>query len=65
MVMEVYLQKPRSGFLFSPAPLGGRRLLEMKYSYPSTLGHVVLEYIYIYIYIWLWSSISKTLGVVA
>ena len=38
------------------APPGGRRPLEIKYTYPSTLGHVVSEYI------WLWGSISKTLG---
>ena len=37
----------------------GRRPLEMKFTYPDTLGHVVSEYI------WLWQSISKTLGVVA
>ena len=30
--------------------------MEMKYTYPSTLGDVVSEYI------WLWGSISKTLG---
>ena len=29
----------------------------MKYTYPSTLGNVISEYI------WLWGSISKTLGV--
>ena len=56
MVMGVYLQNPRSGDLHFPAPSGGRRPLKMKYIYPSTLGHVVSEYI------WLWGSISKTLG---
>ena len=50
---------PKSGCLFFPAPLGGRCPSEMKYTYPSTLGHVVSEYI------WLWESISKTLGVIA
>ena len=59
MVMGVYLQNPRSGCLLFPAPSGGRCPLEMKYTYPSTLGHVVSECI------WLWESISQTLGVVA
>ena len=44
MVMGVYLQNPRSGDLHFPAPSGGRCPLEMKYTYPSTLGHVVSEY---------------------
>ena len=56
MVMVVYLQNPRSGGLHFPAPSGGIRPLEMKYTYPSTLGHVVSESI------WLWESVSKTLG---
>ena len=38
---------------------GGRRPLEMKYTFPNTLSHVVSEYI------WFWGSIFKTLGVVA
>ena len=59
MVMGVYLQSPRSGSLFCLALSGGRHPLEMNYTYPSTLGHVVSEYI------WLCGSISKTLGVVA
>ena len=41
---------------FGNTASGGRRPLELKYSYPSSLGHVVSEYI------WLWGSISKTLG---
>ena len=45
MVMGVYLQNPRNGGLLFPAPSGGRRPLEMKYTYPSTLGDVVSEYI--------------------
>ena len=56
MVMGVYFQNPRSGCLLYLAPSGGGRPLEMKCAYPSTLGHVVSEYI------WLWGSISKTLG---
>ena len=59
MVMGVYLQNPRSGGLYFPAPSGERCPLEMKYTYPSTLGHVVSEYI------WLWGSIAKSLGVVS
>ena len=59
MAIGFYLQNPVSGCLFCPAPSGGRRPLELKYAYPSTLGDVVSEYI------WLWESISKTLGVVA
>ena len=55
----VYLQKPRSDRLFFLAPSGGRRPLEMKYTYPSTLGHVVSEYI------WLLGSISKNQVLVA
>ena len=55
----VYLQNPRSGCLLFPAPSGGIRPLEMKYTHPSTLGHVVSEYI------WLCGSISKTQGMVA
>ena len=42
-----------------PSPSGGRCLLEMKYTYPSTLGHVVSEYI------WLLGYISKITGAVA
>ena len=56
------LQDPRSVCLFFPgpsvAPSGGRPPLKMKYTYPSTLHHVVSEYI------WVWQSISKALGVV-
>ena len=61
--MAVYLQNPRSGCLFFPAPSGapsgGRRPLEMKCTYSSSLRYVVSEYI------WLWQSTSKTLGVLA
>ena len=56
VVMGIYLQTPRSGCFLFPAPSGGRRPLEMKYTYPSTLGHVLAEYI------WFWEFISKTLG---
>ena len=59
MVMAVYLQNPRSGFFFFPAPSGGRCPLKMNYTYPSSLCHVVSEYI------WLGWPISKTLGVLA
>ena len=45
MVMGVYLQNPRSGCLLFPAPSGGKRPLEMKYTYPNTLSHAVSEYI--------------------
>ena len=48
MVIGVYLQNPRSGCLLFPAPSVGRRPLEMKYTYPNTLSHIV--------------SISKTIG---
>ena len=45
MVMAVYLQNPRSGCLFFPAPSGapsgGRRPLEMKYTYSSSLRHAI------------------------
>ena len=53
MIMGAYLQNPRSGCLFFPAPPGGRRPLEMKYSYPSIVGHVVSEYL------WLWGLSPK------
>ena len=60
MVIRVYLQNPRSGFLlFMHLQEGNalrRRPLEMKYTYPSNLSHVVSEYI------WLCGSISKILG---
>ena len=59
MVMGFYLQNPRGGCYFFPAPSGGRRPLEMRYTYPITLVHVVSGYI------WLWKSISKTLEVIA
>ena len=39
--------------------IGGGRPLEIKCSFPSTLGHVDSKYM------WLWGSISKTLGLVA
>ena len=58
--MGVYLINPRSGSLFFPALSGGRCPLEIKYTYPITLGHLVSEYI-----IWLWDSIAKTIVVVA
>ena len=61
MARRVYLQNLWSGCLFFPAPSevpsGGRCPLEMKYTYPSSLCHVVSEYI------WLGWYISKTLGV--
>ena len=44
MAMVVYLQNPRSGCLLFPAPSVGRRPLEIKYSYPNTLGDAVSEY---------------------
>ena len=60
MVMKVYLQNPRSGCLFFMHLQEGdalrRRPLEMRYTYPSNLSHVVSEYI------WLCGSISKILG---
>ena len=59
MVIEIYLQNPSSGCFFYPAHSGGRRPLEMKYTYLSNLGHIFSHYI------WLWESISKTLLVVA
>ena len=59
MVMVIYLQNPRSGCLLFPTPSGGRRPLEMKYTYPSALVHLLSEFM------WLWGSISKPLGVVA
>ena len=59
MVMGVYLQNNRNGYLLFPTPSGGRRPLEMKYTFSITLGHVLSEYI------WLWGSISKSPGVVA
>ena len=56
MLIVFYLQNPRiDGQLFL-APLGGRRPLKMKYTYGSSLCHVVSEYI------WLWGSISITHG---
>ena len=33
--------------------------MEMKYTYPITLVHLLSDYI------WLWDSISKTLGMIA
>ena len=43
MIMGVYLQNPRSSGLLFPPPSGGRRALEIKYSYLITLGDVVSE----------------------
>ena len=51
--------KPMEWLLVFHVSSGGRRPLEMKDTYPSTLGDVPSEYI------WLTGSISKTLGVVA
>ena len=62
MVKMAYIQNPQSGFYFSApsgAPSGGRCPLEMKYTYPSSLCHVVSEYI------WLGLYSSKTHGLVA
>ena len=53
MVMMVNLQNPRNDSVLFPAPSGGRCPLEIKYTFPITLGHVVSKYI------WLWDSISK------
>ena len=62
-VMGVQSQNPRSGCLFFMHLQEGdaleRRPLEMKHTYPSTLSHVVSEYIR------LWEFIPKTPGVVA
>ena len=59
MVIRVYLQNHRSSCLLFAAPSGGRRPLEMKHTYPSTLGREVSEYI------WFWGSVSKTPEAVA
>ena len=47
MVLWVYLQNPLNGRLLFPALSGGRRPLEIKYTFPSTLGHLVSEYMWL------------------
>ena len=42
----VSLQNPRIRCLLLLAPSGGGCPFEMKYTYPSTLGHVVSEYVW-------------------
>ena len=59
MAMEVYFQNPRNGGFLKHAPSGWRCPLEKRYTFPSSLGHGLSEYI------WLWLPISKILEVVA
>ena len=54
MVMEVYLQKPRSGCFLIYTPSGGRCPLEMRYTNPSSLGHGLSENV------WLWGLSAKS-----
>ena len=59
VAMGIYLQNPRRSCLFfhipSVAQSGGRRPLEMKYTFSNTRSRVVSEYI------WLWGLSPKLL----